>query len=725
MSSRAADLSLPAPIRRKLRALRRAVSLWFWVDGLAVLCLTMVGLAALSLLVDRTFRMDRMQRLLCLCGGAAGLVVLAWRRLVRPLTKALGDDALSLVVESRHAELGERLIAAIQFSRVADAAASGASPAMVQASIDSGVGAVAAVDFADALDRRTRNRNLLRGVVAVAVVGGAFALFPSTMRLWFERNVLLGSRTWPQKTHLRIVGATDGGMVCPRGDDLSVHVEADPEGVVPSLVTVRYRQSGGSGSEPMAMVGSNLFRVIFKNVLEPFRFRASGGDADTPWCAVRLVERPVVDALELAYTPPSYIGTARVPLPANIGPHPVPAGSTLAVEGRASKPLARAGLAFGKGKPGACEVADGRGFRTTVAGEGLRSGAYAIVLEDTDGYASKQPARFVLKVLPDRKPVVRAKLDGIGALVTPRATIPIRCRMTDDYAVVRAEIVYALHTEDGQDATPQRMPYGARDDLFGPKEVATVYRLEAEPMRLPVGSHLTFHVAAEDNDTVTGPKVGVSGTFSLRVVTEDELRAELLQREQEQRMEFERLLRDQIKLLEHTRTLLASLEGQAASALPDESRRLLATSEKRQRLVGGRCITIAEHFAAILAEVVNNKLEETEQPVRRRLQGKIIEPLQLLARRGVLQAADLLDIARKAAAEPPKQGTPGRAALAGAAAEQEKIVVSMREILRNMVKWEGYQEAVTLLREVLKAQKEVSDETRREYRRRIERIFDN
>ena len=42
-----------------------------------------------------------------------------------------------------------------------------------------------------------------------------------------------------------------------------------------------------------------------------------------------------------------------------------------------------------------------------------------------------------------------------------------------------------------------------------------------------------------------------------------------------------------------------------------------------------------------------------------------------------------------------------------------------------MVKWEGYQEAVSLLREVLKAQNQVSDETAREYRRRIEKIFED
>ena len=35
----------------------------------------------------------------------------------------------------------------------------------------------------------------------------------------------------------------------------------------------------------------------------------------------------------------------------------------------------------------------------------------------------------------------------------------------------------------------------------------------------------------------------------------------------------------------------------------------------------------------------------------------------------------------------------------------------MNRILTNLVKWEGFQEAVTLLREVLRMQKQVSEET--------------
>jgi hypothetical protein len=424
--------------------------------------------------------------------------------------------------------------------------------------------------------------------------------------------------------------------------------------------------------------------------------------------------------------------------------YPVLAGSAVEVAGRASKDLARAGLARDGAALGDLELTGPRSFRTTLSGQALKGGAYAIALKDSGGLASRQPARFSLKVVPDRQPVVRAHLEGIGDLITPEAVVPLACKMNDDYAVQGAEIVYTKVVEEGQEPPPERMPLAGGSDRFGRRDVEVLHRLEAAPLALAAGSRLVFRVEARDNDTVSGPKVGTSGVFSLKVVTADELRAELLRREQEQRMEFERLLRDQQGLLEDSRATLAGLEA-AARALPEPSRAIIGAAEKRQRLVAGRLTALADQFARILDEVENNRLEDDMAPIRARLQDRIIEPQREMARRGVVRAADLLDAARKpapapdaarpgGAADAPTPGAGPREALLGespcatlaaAADEQQQLLAAMREVLKNMVKWEGYQEAVTLLREVLKAQKQVSEETLKEYQRRIRAIFED
>ncbi len=724
MASSAVNAAIPVAIEQKLAGLRRAVRLWLVLDGVAVLCGAFVVLSAVSLLVDRYLRMDGTQRALSLLLGLGALGFLAWRRLARPLMRHIEDDALGLLIEARHRELGERLISALQFARMPDTESTGASPSLVRATIEDGIRAAGGVDFADTLDRRRRKLNAAGLGLAFAIVAAACIAFPSTMRLWFARNILLLSRSWPQSTHLIIVGAEGGGIVCPRGDDLTVQVRAERSGVIPSLVMIRFRQAGGaSGSEPMTVVGQETFSTTFRNVLEPLRFYVWGGDAETPWCRVTLIERPAVEGLTLVCTPPSYVGKGPHALPSDVGSYPVLMGSTIEVQGTASKPLKAAELSFGKAKPIAFSLSGERDFRAKLAGGTLQSSTYTISLTDRDGYASRQPARFSLKVVPDQKPIVRARLEGIGDMIVPRAVVPIHARMSDDYAVVGAELVGVASAEGAKEPATHRVPFGDRKDAYGQKQMAFAHRLEVQPLNLSPGTHLALHVEAKDNDTVSGPKVGLSGTFSLRIVTEDELRNELLRREQEQRLEFERIFTDQQKLLENSRALEATLKRDPTLAAKD--RELLASSEKLQRLVGGRALAIAAQFTQILAEVENNRLEAEPQVARDRLQGRIIEPLELLARRGVLQAADLLDGARKALPTSDKQPkAESLAALADAVKEQEELAKSMREILRHMVKWEGYQEAVTLLREVLKAQKNVNEETIKEYQRRIQKIFE-
>src|SRR5919108_4855907 len=84
----------------RLAALRRQVAAWFWVDGLSRVLWLVLGLCAADLALDWLFRMDRAQRLVMLALMAAAVGWLVYRRLVRPLSAPLSDDALALQGEA-------------------------------------------------------------------------------------------------------------------------------------------------------------------------------------------------------------------------------------------------------------------------------------------------------------------------------------------------------------------------------------------------------------------------------------------------------------------------------------------------------------------------------------------------------------------------------------------------------------------------------------------------
>ena len=719
-------------INNKLRGLRRSVRTWYFVHGLSRVMWWMVVLISADLLLDYNTRMDLPQRVICLGVFIIVLAVVAFRQLLRPLLQAMNDDTLVARVEEQHEGLGDSVISAVQFARADHAAhhAQGVSQAMIDATIDQGIVAASRVNFRDVLDRSTFQKNLLFLVLFAVLIGlGAYAVAETAMmRTWFDRNVILGDTQWPQDTYLTIDGVIDDKLTLPRGDDWEQAVKA--KGVVPSVVYLEYRPEGGRTlTQQMTQRGERQFVSMFKNMLEPFRFRVYGGDSITPWTRVELVDRPSLDSFELKLSPPKYtgiepqvvwsIGTKTAGDDTKLkGTSAVYAlkGSSLTITGKSNKKLSKARMRLGSEKKNVPLSDSGDSFVINITPKELAAGSYSIDLTDATGLDSKRPTRFTVRVKQDRDPTARVKLNGIGSMIVPWARVPVVATLTDDYAITSAKLKFQWRGESEE--SPKGEGEKAFDQLkAGEKRVEYLYPFDVKPLEVPISSFLTFHVEATDNDTISGPKTGESTTFFVKVVSEQDLRSELLRREQEQRQEFERLIRNQDVLLADTQSVLAEVRGK--SKLTKEHEAMLIKAHKQQRLMSMRCKAIAEHFEQIKAEVDNNRLEEEGGPIQRRVQSKIINPLRNLASELIPNAADFLDKGRKS----PNDTAARDHALTDAERAQQRVVAEMRLVLKHMVKWEGYQEAVNLALEVFSAQEKVNSATRLEIQRRVQGIF--
>jgi hypothetical protein len=702
----------------RLHALRRQIAAWFWVEGLSRVLWTALAVFVIDLGIDWFFRMDVPQRavMLLIMAGAIGAV--AWRRLARPLSTSLSDDALALQVEDRNKLLGQGMISALQLARIEDHAQRGMSPAMVRQTVISGAQAAAGVDFGRVLDRREFRINATILLAAVLLlVGGAVGVARSApLGIWFNRNLLLGDKVWPQKTYLVVKRAEKGKVKFPRGEDWTQVVEVTPESeVVPESVFIDFRRTRARNSQAMKKSGERSFEAVFSNVIEPFEFRARGGDAFTPWIRVELVEQPAVEELRLEITPPKYTGEEKRNWPRK-GPYFVLRDQPGAIGH--GKQAAGAGRTGDRRQTAAAGTgARAKNFSGTVSPTQLMAGQYVIELEDTEGLTSRRPTTFGLRLRADREPRVRAKLVGVSGMVVPQAHVPLECRATDDYAVKSLEVSYVWRDEMTQEPTQGKVELPAAKEGLGTRELAFSDVIDLSALKLPTGTSLNFHIAASDNDDVTGPNVGKSSDFLLRIVSEEELRTDLLRREKEQRQELERLLKQQEDLLTDGQALQAGLTD---AALAGEQKDQLMQYQRRQKVIGTNVGAIAERLTGIVTEVLNNRLEDPSGRLEKRLREDIIQPLTEIAELAVPDAVQHLDRTRRQAAEI----APRTEALETAVTRQKEIAGAMREILKHMVKAEGYQEAVNLLYEIQKTQQDVYDRTVKEKQERIKGIIE-
>ncbi len=727
------DISLPqlsqltSDVVQRLAQLRRQLAVWFWIEGLSRIFWAAIALLVIDLALDWFFRMDKAQRAVMLALILGVIAYVAYRRLIKPLSAKVSDDALALEVERLNPQLNQSVISALQFSRMEDLDKRGYSQTMVRQTVQRGATASADVNFSAVLDNRELRQNTFLLLFAVAVLSAvAVGSFMHPMlKIWANRNLLLGDMVWPQKTYLKIERADNGKVVFPRGEDWTqiVSVTADSERI-PENIYIDFRRARGRATQTMKKkdVASQSdskaeFEAIFASVIEPFEFRARGGDAYTPWVTVELVEQPAINDLQLEVVPPKYTRLPNQPLPAGRGPYFVLKGSTLRLSGTANKDLVSAAIRH-DGKSQKLNVQSG----TKVSGElppaELAATQYVIDLEDTLKLTSRRPTTFGLRIRADREPRVRVRLIGVSGMVVPKARIPFTCRVSDDFGITDLNVQFQWRGDD-----PMR-PEGKGDFKFesiqknlGQPDLALDDVLELESHNIPTGSGLTFHFASLDNDDVSGPNVGRSSDFLLRVVTEEELRTDLLRREKEQRQEFERLLKGEEDLLTDSRALEAAARD--AALLTQEQKDQLMQMQKRQKVFATNTGAIGERMANILIEVDNNRLEEANGKLQARL-NEIIKPLRELADNDMPAVVQSLDTVRRQGNMQKERAE----AIAATLAQQEKTIEKMKQVLALMVKSEGYQEAVNLLYEIQKSQQDVLERTIKEQQERIKRILE-
>ena len=196
---------------------------------------------------------------------------------------------------------------------------------------------------------------------------------------------------------------------------------------------------------------------------------------------------------------------------------------------------------------------------------------------------------------------------------------------------------------------------------------------------------------------------------TLRVVSPDDLLVELARRELGLRQEFERLISAQAAVKDGLERWLAAV-GDGGVADAKQAQRLTGLA-RTQALHANRCLAIARGFEQILAEMRVNRVARPAD--EQRISERLVSPLGRLAR-DYPASGDLLAALRE-------QVAPQLRADANTA--QDNILSQMRQILKNMMEWEGYREFVALLESTIAAQTEVRTATLEAVSRQLDDIL--
>ena len=730
--------SIPKTILDQLSALRAQLTQWLVVRGLSRWLLIVIGVLLLDVVIDRVFRMDFSQRCIMLGVMIVVAALFFFWRLLKPLAALPSNDALLYEVEKGNSSLQESLISSVELSRVEDFESVGVSKQLADSTIEKGIENAKNIDFGEIVDKSKHRKNL--GLLGAGVLGlvllGLGVATTDFLGTWFNRNVLLGTEQWPQGTYLEIDGINDGKIVVPRGINHRQFVNVTESSSVTAIdVDLEIENAGGGRTiysmKPTGKLEGRQHAFVFNNVSSSFRFRATGGDDVTEWVTVELVEPPAIVELDMKVNLPSYTGVDPLTIKGD-GPHPVLAGSSLEISATTNKRLQSAILKTGETEFPMQLSEDGLTFTASPGKDSpLVSGPYQFELLDEGGLPNARKSKFTISLKEDAPPRVRAELLGISGIISSRARLPAEYQAADEYGLTEIGFEANWKTEnapeDQQTSTAAAIETLEQQQSTPWLAAENVAVFDLLTLKLQPGTSLRLAAVARDNHPET-PGVGKSQEFLMRIVTDEELRADLLRREDEQRKAFQQAYEIQLTLATDLETLTITEPGNGQSKedfLRQRELQLLRLV-RDQKGIGTAIDRVAGRFEEFLVEIHNNRLEEAEKEVvpgrpgiEERYNVRIIEPIRELDRELVTLATQRLDSCRRVQED--------SAQLDQAATQtietQQLILERMKTILKAMNDSRSFQDLINGLLEIKTLEIEARTEAREQAKPK--NIFDD
>jgi len=747
-----------------LGALRRRIRAYVWVQGITS-AVAWLGVAFwISLAGDWFFEPGAAIRIVAV--ALVGLVfvgilvsMIAMRAFVR-----LSNSNMATLLERRFDQLDDSLLTAVVLT-APEHAAEKCDPQMLAHTCREAAQRIADVRLREVFNPVPLRNSVLAAVLLSVSVGMFVHQFPDLIEKWWQRNLLFSPELYDRKAKLTVDGFEGGVVKVAIGSDLTVVARAHTTyggktyELIPERAYIRYRVAGGSSHrQPMDHQGDAVYSYTFENITADITFDVigevpMGRDAVESGLRIVVVKNPALEAKELLYKYPSYMHRSdpRHGEPVT-GPMRIPRGTEVTVVATADKELVRveidARLVRFDDKDDQAPVLPQETIEVPDGGQQFQHVLYCMEegalqvryrLFDTDGVSSRKPELLELEIIPDEPPQFTAvRLDGIEEAITTKATIPVAGTLSDDYGINAIWYRYLVGQKESEDEeapaqpdAPEEPPEPIDAPPFVQSDDPKELTLEREKIALDVrdlglqpGQLLTFCLKASDyydlGEDPNVPNETTSSSWTLEVVTEDDLRKMLEWRELMARQRFEAI----IEKMTETRQLLqiefdappADASGAEQPPSPEALRKLRENRESQVQFavqngnqIRGEVLGVADEFDHIFKQFVNNRVNTDLEQLSVRLQDDIAEPLRKLGDQ------DLPELVRGLEEDLyPELGDPqaGRAQLGLAQGRADAILVEMQKILKRMLKLQSFNEAVELLREIIKEQEELRELTK-------------
>lgn len=436
------------------------------------------------------------------------------------IMRSPGPESAARIVERAFPDLNDRLISAVQLGRLDSESLRGQSPGLVEALVKHVATEITDLDTTRAVSKRwlVYWSRMLGAVTVISVV--LFAAMPGRLGLALARLAdYNGTYRPPFSVSINFTERPDSII---RGEDFTVSGTIEGENPDEPVIVYRWRNERNWSIKPVKTM-DDAFTVTLEKPRTEFQYYLEKGTYKTLPYEVAVINRPEVEHLAVTLVYPAYTGMEIVNRDDNDGNVRAPAGSIVTLDITANKPLTSMTLNWSDSTAVECDLDEMSGTVSfTVEGDK----DYSIGLVDTLGVVNIDPIVYRVTSLTDEPPTVSILSPVTNVKLPHSMTFPVVYRAQDDFGVSRAALVAMLPHLRNETRIALEIDTGKRDIL-------TEHVWNLSNMGLLPDDEVKYFIEVFDNDTVSGPKRGVSDTLTVIVPSITDLLSETMEQQQE------------------------------------------------------------------------------------------------------------------------------------------------------------------------------------------------
>lgn len=700
------------------RRLRMRIALDSAVRSLAVL----LGLLALSLVLDFWLELSRPMRMFYWLVTLAAAAHFVYHYGIKPLRKRLSPVELAEAVDIAQGhrgvkQLAPRVATVLQLPGMLgdDSVLSGN---MIQDAVGRSYRSLESTDFNSALSSKHTTQCLGVLLGALLLFGGTgagmSAVGENVLSTWAQRWLLLSDTPYPRNTGIEVTGLSeDGVLVIPAGENATLFTTITTKDGKP-IDEARLKLSPDNGQEwPKGLdkFDASDFRFELMPMTAPTEATITAGD-QTLRFTIEPAARPRLTGLKLTHTHPADPANPKtIDFAGAEGEVSLLDLNEVELVLTANVPIAEirdvqedVDDATDVKRPAIQRVSENV-FK--INWTHLERQRFRIELVSEGAGLVSQPIPISIGLKTDRKPSVRLRYTGVGQRITPNALIPLTVESRDDYGLINTKIeVLRLRTgEEAGSETFDPIVLQSADPAID-REFRDKHDLEVDQFGVRPTDVLRLTGIATDNRYSASPnggQVGESTKVDFRIVTHKELFREIIARQQQARSGFRQAIEDSKDVL------LKLREAKDGVQAAGQSRRFRAI----QRAVW----KVSRELERSAEEMRLNRLggsKEDGNQAYESMKALILEPLAKLhdqtmsSQRSALEAAANADTVR----------------LEQLRSDQVKLIDEMNALLSKMNRWDELLDAINQLSEVIDQQEQLKKKVDELIDEQIDDLFD-